>query len=77
MGFVSCGGSDCDQMSAATDAQAYLELGTAYQNEASTENCEAYKKALEDFISDFEGCDDVTISGQVDVTKNVLATLEC
>ena len=77
IGFASCGGSDCSLENAAADGDAYLVLGNAYAADSTMANCEAYKVALESFVSDYDGCDDVTITAQVAATNAVLSTLDC
>jgi hypothetical protein len=67
--LFACGGDDaaenCADLSInfasefSNEIQAIVNAGTAYGNDPSTSNCEAYKDAIQDYIDvlrDFEDC---------------------
>ena len=75
IGLASCGSTDCSETARATAALDLLETSSAYEQDSSDANCEAYKKALENGI-DLEGCEEVTQS-EIDNFKALLADLDC
>ena len=57
IGLASCG-SSCDAEDIAASATTLSEAASAYAQDSS--KCDDYKTALEDYISDFDGCEGVT-----------------
>jgi len=55
--FSSCGGGGCDTDSITAATNKINDALTAYSMDASTENCNAYKAAIDDYISELDDCD--------------------
>lgn len=58
--FVSCGSDDCSADDITAAVTKITDAATLYAEDASVDNCNAYKSALEDYISDLKDCDGVT-----------------
>lgn len=56
--FSSCGAglSNCTSEDLGIRSDAFLNAAAVYSQDPSTENCKAYKKALEDYIDIVKDC---------------------
>jgi len=75
--LTSCGGDDCDLVAFTTVSDESLVIGTAYNDDPSKENCDAYAAKLQSIIDDYSDCEDAIISGQVGLFQTVLNSLDC
>ena len=87
----SCGGEDIDctnpniNQEWADEFQAALDAGTAYATDPTSENCNAYRDALQDYldvVKDYEECADTPEEQQdfdeaVQEAQGVINTLSC
>ena len=75
--LTSCGGDSCDLVEFTTEADESLALGTAYNDDQTKENCDAYADKLQSIIDDYGDCDDTVISAQVATFQTALDGLDC
>ena len=54
--LASCGGGGCDTLDISAAATKISEAAQAYAADQSAANCDAYKAAIDEYISDLDDC---------------------
>ncbi len=55
--LASCGGGDCDTSSITDATNKINDALSAYSSDPSQTNCDAYKAAIDDYISELDDCE--------------------
>lgn len=75
VGFISCN-NNCNSADISRDSIAISTAANEYANDASSENCLAYKEALDEYIINYGNCDEVS-ENTIDVYQAQLDALNC
>ena len=75
VGFISCN-NNCNSADISRDSIAISTAANEYANDQSSENCLAYKEALEGYITNYGECDKVS-ENTIDTYQAQLDVLNC
>lgn len=73
---VGTGIANCNSEDLSNRADAFLNAAAVYSQEPSTENCNAYKKSLEDYIEIIEECSFARTVSKKEI-EDTIAELGC